>query len=154
MKRILFTLIFLSLASIASAQTLPVIFQWDASATPSTTTNPIKYKLCLSSIAPATWPVGGFPSDRICADTLTALEWKFDMAVGIKYVFATARNFGLTVDGVIDPTKEQESGPSNVLKIEVFAPPGRPDKVRIKSVTQAMGTTSGATLGVNSPFKF
>ena len=146
MKSYIFLILMLSLTTLASAQTLPVTFAWDASTTPGTTANPIKYKLCLSPTAPTTWPAGQNPTDRICADAGTALEWKFDMTLGVRYVFATARNFGLTADGVINPNFEQESGPSNVLRIEVFAPPGRPDKVRIKSVTQAMNSISGQTL--------
>jgi hypothetical protein len=135
MKNYVFLSLMLLLATITSAQTIPVTFAWDASVTPSTTENPIKYKLCLSPTAPATWPAGTNPTDRICAETGPLLEWKFDMTVGTRYVFATAYYYGMTVDGAIDTTKFLESGPSNVLRIEVFAPPGRPDKVRIKTTT-------------------
>ena len=76
MKR-LFLIVFaiLAMATIASAQTtLPVTFQWDASTTPGTTDNPIRYRLCTSVTAPATWPTGGLPTDRVCGDAGLLLE--------------------------------------------------------------------------------
>lgn len=138
----------LLISGLVFAQSIPVTFQWDASATIGTTDNPIKYRMCSSSIAPASWPTGGFPTDRVVRDAGTALEFPVNIVVGTFYFFATAYNYGMTVDGVIDTTKLQESGPSNVLKIVVTAPPGNPSKVRIKSVTQVQGTTSGQTMKV------
>ena len=146
MKKLVLLSIMLLTTSFALAQTIPVTFAWDASVTPSTPENPIKYKLCLSPTAPATWPAGANPTDRICADAGILLEQLLNMTVGTRYIFATAYYFGMTVDGVIDPTKFLESGPSNVLKVVVFAPPGNPSKVRVKSITNVMNSTSGQIL--------
>ena len=143
MRLLMIALGVLLMVPLAAAQTLPVIFQWDASTSPSPTENPIKYRLCTSATAP---PYAALPGDRVCADAGAALEQTLQMVVGIKYVFATARNLGVASDGTLDPNYEQESGPSNVLRIEVFAPPGRPDKIRIKSVQQAWGSLNGQTL--------
>lgn len=136
------------LTTLAYAQTpfVPVTFAWDASTTVGTVENPIKYNLCSTSIVPTSWPAGGFPPDRAARNAGTALELQVGIVVGTFYFFATAYYYGMTVDGVLDTTKTLESGPSNVLKIVVFAPPGNPSKVRIKSVTAAMGSTSGQTI--------
>ena len=132
------------MAAPAWAQTLSVPYQWDASADgPGPVNNPVKYKLCTSAVDPISWPSGGFPVDRVCTDAGIALQQALQMAVGIKFVFATAYNLGLSVDGTPNPALVQESGPSNVLKVEIFAPPGRPDKLRVKSVQQVMDSTSG-----------
>jgi hypothetical protein len=105
--------------------------------------NPVKYKLCTSAVDPISWPSGALPADRVCTDVGIALQQALQMAVGVKFVFATAYNLGLSVDGTPNPAVVQESGPSNVLKVEIFAPPGRPDKLRVKSVQQVMDSTSG-----------
>lgn len=150
MKRRIFLTSFFSLfASFAGAQTLPLSFAWDASTTPGTVENPIKYRLCSTMLPPAGWPVGGLPSDRVIREAGTALELNTNIMIGTYYFFATAINYGLTVDGVLDTTKLQESGPSNVLKLVVTAPPGNPLKIRLKSVSTVAGSQSGSTLGVN-----
>jgi len=143
MRLLMIVLGVLFVVPLAAAQTLPVIFQWDASPSPSPVENPIKYRLCTSVTAP---PYTELPVNRVCTDAGVALEQSLQMAVGVKYVFATARNLGVSSDGTLNPAYEQESGPSNVLRVEVFAPPGRPDKIRIKSVQQAWGTENGQTL--------
>ena len=149
MKTLCAFLAILLVPGIAAAQALlPVTFQWDASATPSTTENPIKYRVCYSLQAPANWPAGSLPTDRVCADAGTLLEWRLSMPTGTRYVFCTARNYGVTSDGVINPGYEQESGASNVLRIEIFAPPGNPKNIRIKSVSAAMQTISGQTMSM------
>lgn len=148
MKNCLLLIAALLLSTLAHAQApfIPVTFAWDTSSTVGTVENPIKYNLCSTSIAPANWPAGGFPPDRAARNAGTALELQMGIVVGTFYFFATAYYYGMTVDGVLDTTKTLESGPSNVLKIVVFAPPGNPSKVRIKSVTNAMGSTSGQTI--------
>ena len=148
-RRIFLTSFFSLLTSFAGAQTLPLSFAWDASATPGTTDNPIKYRLCSSLLPPSAWPVGALPSDRVIREAGTALELNTNVMIGTYYFFATAYNYGLTVDGVLDTTKLQESGPSNVLKLVVTAPPGNPLKIRLKSVSIVAGSASGSTLGVN-----
>ena len=150
MKRRVFLSSFFGLfVSFAGAQTLPLSFAWDASSTPGTVDNPIKYRLCSSLLPPSTWPVGSLPADWVIRDAGTALELNTNVIVGTYYFFATAINYGLTVDGILDTTKLQESGPSNVLKLVVTAPPGNPLKIRLKSVSTVMGSSSGSTLGVN-----
>jgi len=145
MKRVLFVILAVfAIQAAAIAQTLAVPYQWDASADgPGPVNNPVKYKLCTSAVDPISWPSGSFPADRVCIDAGIVLQQTLQMAVGIKFVFATAYNLGLSVDGTPNPAVVQESGPSNVLKVEIFAPPGRPDKLRVKSVQQVMDSTSG-----------
>lgn len=150
MKRQIFlSFFFCFFASFLSAQTLPLSFQWDASATQGTVDNPIKYRLCSSMLPPSAWPVGSLPTDRVIRDAGTSLELNVNSTIGTYYYFATAYNYGLTVDGVIDTTKLQESGPSNVLKIVITSPPGNPLKLRLKSVSIVAGSQSGAILGIN-----
>ncbi|MCJ7761674.1 hypothetical protein MUP59_11135 [Candidatus Bathyarchaeota archaeon] len=150
MKRLLFLISFFILfVSFVGAQSLPLSFAWDASATPGTIENPIKYRLCSTMLPPVGWPVGGLPPDRVIREAGTSLELNTGIMVGTYYFFATAYNYGLTVDGVLDTTKFQESGPSNVLKLVVTAPPGNPLKLRLKSVSIVAGSQSGSTLGVN-----
>lgn len=150
MKTLYAVLAVLLFASLCQAQSLPVTFAWDASADgPGPATNPVLYRLCTTPTAPAGWG-STLPADRVIHDAGAVLELQVGMSVGVVYVFATARNLGLSVDGTPNPNIVQESGPSNVLRIEVFAPPGRPDKVRIKSVTQVQGTTSGQTMAYRS----
>jgi hypothetical protein len=148
-RRIFLTSFFGLLTSFAGAQTLPLSFAWDASATLGTVDNPIKYRLCSTMLPPTGWPVGGLPSDRVIRESGTALELNTNVMIGTYYFFATAYNYGLTVDGVLDTTKFQESGPSNILKLVVTAPPGNPLKIRLKSVSIVAGSASGTTLGVN-----
>jgi hypothetical protein len=149
MKRRFFLASFFTLfAPFLQAQTLPLLFQWDPSATQGTADNPIKYRLCSSRLPPASWTTP-LPSDRVINEAGTALEFNVNSMVGTYYYFATAYNYGLSVDGVLDLTKIQESGPSNVLKIVITSPPGNPLKLRLKSVSVVAGSTSGATLGVN-----
>lgn len=144
MKRLFVLSLFLAIPAVLSAQTLPVTFQWDASATVGTADNPIKYNMCHSAAAPVG---GGLPADRVCVDAATALEALVQAPRGVRFYFATARMFALTVDGALSGDV-MESGPSNVLRVEVFAPPGNPSKIRIKSVTQAMDTSSGQTVNM------
>jgi len=123
MKRWLLTLAFILLAVPAWAQ-LTVTFAWDASATPSPADNPIKYKLYTSASPDYSSPT--------VVEAGTALEVQKALAVGRVWVWCTAY-YNALVDGL--PTGPVlESDKSNVLQIEVFAPPGRPDKPRIKSV--------------------
>jgi hypothetical protein len=145
MKRVLFVILAVfAIQAAAIAQTLAVPYQWDASADgPGPVNNPVKYKLCTSAVDPISWPSGSFPADRVCIDAGIVLQQTLQMAVGIKFVFATAYNLGLSVDGTPNPAVVQESGPSNILKVEIFAPPGRPDKLRVKSVQQVMDSTTG-----------
>jgi len=126
-------------APMAQAQSLAVNFQWDASsddAAAAGTVNPIKYRLKVSPNADLSLPAV-VESDRALTASVT-------IPVGVVYVYATAYRYALVNDTPTGP--ELESGPSNVLKLEVFAPPGRPDKVRLKSVTTVAESQSGSTV--------
>lgn len=136
MKRWLLTLAFILLASPVWAQ-LTVTFAWDASTTPSPADNPIKYRLYMSANSDLSAPT--------VTDTGQSLEMAKGLAVGRVWVWATCY-YNAIVDGT--PTGPIiESDKSNILAIEVFAPPGRPDKARIKSVT-IIGSLNGQEVKV------
>lgn len=136
-KSALFVSMFLIWNIASQAQTLPVTFVWD----PSTTAG-VSYRLCWMPVAPP--DAAPYPDTRVIHESGPALEYQAQMPTGIFYVFATATVPAMTVDGI--PGGLLESGPSNVLRIEVFSPPGRPDKIRIKSVSQVADNGQAVTV--------
>ena len=146
MKKLMLLALFTLLCTTVYAQQINVTFAWDASESAATQTpsNPVKYRLCLSPVAP---PYSPLPETRTIVDTGTALEGVLPISRGITYVFATAYWCGLMSDGVCqDPVGTvSESGPSNVLKLEVTIPPGNPRNYRIRSSVVAK-TQSGQTI--------
>lgn len=128
-------LVLLLFVGVASAQ-VNVTFAWDASDTPSTATHPIGYRLHLCS-----------------NETLTAcqtneagqnLEKQLQLgANSLNWVYATCYwdlIEGQPNAGIVESEK------SNVLRIQIFSPPGNPKNPRIKVVTVAKGKDGQAIL--------
>ena len=125
MKKLLL-ITFMLFAASAFAQ-VNVQFAWDASDTPSTAENPIRYYLYQCSDIALT----------NCAqhDADTALTYgPISLThASTTWFYATARNFSLEVDGT--PTGDlQESPKSNILQVKAFSPPGNPKNQRIQVV--------------------
>lgn len=136
-----FTLLLATLlivSTMAVAQTVPATFAWDASTDgPGPVTNPIKYRLYVSTALPA----GTIPAGAIQNDAGIALEKAVSFASGTFYVFATAYCNALTVDGLPVVGSIVESGLSNVLKVDVRIPPGNPKNVKFRVTGVAQSTT-------------
>ena len=145
MKRTLFVICALfAIQAAASAQTVNITFAWDASDSAATApaTNPVKYRLCTSATAP---PYTTLPADRVITEAGTALEKMVPLGRGTVYAFATAYWCATVVDGVCQGTAIAESGPSNVLKVDISIPPGNPKNFKVKA-TQIAETMNGQTM--------
>ena len=149
----LFLVLFIAafMTASAAAQQIKVTFQWDASATQSTPENPIKYRLCWMPAMPPT--DGTYPETRTINEAGDSLVYDATMGTGTFYVFATAFYYGMRVDAVLDATRLLESGPSNVIKIEIFAPPGNPSKIRIKGATAVAFNGGAGPSGLRAELK-
>lgn len=145
MKRILFIVLALFAVQVAAfGQTVNITFTWDASDSAATApaSNPVKYRMCTSATAP---PYATLPADRTIAETGTALEKMIPLGRGTVYAFATAYWCATVVDGVCQGTEIAESGPSNILKVDISIPPGNPKNYKVKT-TSIAETTNGQTM--------
>lgn len=144
MKYLLLILSMMLTIETAWAQSVNITFAWDASDSAATApaTNPVKYRLCTSVTAP---PYATLPADRIITDAGTALEKMVPLARGTVYAFATAYWCATVVDGVCQGTAIAESGPSNILKVDISIPPGNPKNYKVKT-TSIAETTNGQTM--------
>lgn len=145
MKRILFVFSVMLVMRVATfAQSVNITFAWDASSDAGNfpATNPVKYRLNVSATAP---PYATLPADRQIVEADTALEAVRPFTRGSYFVFATAYACAVVSDGICQGTEIAESGASNVLKIDVSIPPGKPGNYRIRQ-TQLAESTSGQTM--------
>lgn len=144
MKRALLILTMLVLlAAPAIAQvggTVNATLVWDKSSDDSrdpASAHPIGYKVhvCLNAAG---------DNCQTAIDVGTALEKPVQLAPNsLTFYFITA--YWDAVEGCAD-CGIQESGRSNILRVQVFNPPGNPGNAKVKVVTVARGRDPGVTL--------